>query len=288
MLAHVHEMTAVAKVDATCTTTGTEAYWKCDGCGRLFADADGKQPIDAPVVIPVKAHSWSDWTVTKQPTETEQGEDTRLCAVCGEKETRPIEKLAPAKPEKCDGGDSCPSIKLADVDRSANSWYHEAVDWAYVKGVTTGMTETTFGPNEPCTRAQAVTFLWRANGSPEPTSNKCDFVDVSADMYYYKAVLWAVEKNITNGVDATHFAPDMTCSRAHIVTFLYRAANMPAVKSAAAFTDVPANEWFTDAVAWAAENGITDGVGNNMFAPAKDCVRAEIVTFLYRDQMNKQ
>lgn len=288
VLAHVHEMTAVAKVDATCTTTGTEAYWKCDGCGRLFADADGKQPIDAPVVIPVKAHSWSDWTVTKQPTETEQGEETRLCAVCGEKETRPIEKLAPAKPEKCDGGDSSPSIKLADVDRSANSWYHEAVDWAYVKGVTTGMTETTFGPNEPCTRAQAVTFLWRANGSPEPTSNKCDFVDVSADMYYYKAVLWAVEKNITNGVDATHFAPDMTCSRAHIVTFLYRAANMPAVKSAAAFTDVPANEWFTDAVAWAAENGITDGVGNNMFAPAKDCVRAEIVTFLYRDQMNKQ
>ena len=287
-LAHVHKLTAVAKVDATCTEPGMEAYWKCEGCGKLFADADATKEIEAPAVIAAKGHNWGDWTVTKEATVDAEGEETRTCSVCGEKETRPIDKLEPQKPDKCNGGDDCPSIKLTDVDRTPTSWYHEAVDWAFVKGVTNGTSETTFSPDQACTRAQAVTFLWRANGSPEPTLTKNNFVDVPVDAYYYKAVLWAVENKITNGVDETHFAPEMACSRAHIVTFLYRAAGSPEVQNTKAFSDVPAGEWYANAVAWAAENEITNGVSNDLFAPTKDCTRSEIVTFLYRDEMNKQ
>ena len=188
----------------------------------------------------------------------------------------------PKTPEKCDGGDNCPSKDFTDVDRGPDSWYHEPVDWAVVAKVTNGTSPTTFSPDDGCTRAQAVTMLYRAKGEPAVKATACDFVDVPADAYYYKAVLWAVENGITNGVDATHFNPDDTCTRAHIVTFLFRAENGKAGTDNP-FVDVPAGEWFTDAVLWANAEGITNGVDPTHFAPMSDCTRAQIVTFLYRD-----
>ena len=189
------------------------------------------------------------------------------------------EALYEKKP--CPGDDTCPSKDFVDVDRSEDSWSHEPIDWAVEKGVTNGVDKTHFAPDDSCTRAQAVTFLWRAAGSPEAETTTCDFVDVPQDAYYYKAVLWAVENGITNGVDKTHFDPAATCTRAHIVTFLFRAEKGEA-GSDNPFVDVPADQWYTEAVLWAAANGVTNGVDDTHFAPMTDCTRAQIVTLLYR------
>ena len=141
---------------------------------------------------------------------------------------------------------------------------------------------TTFAPNESCTRAQAVTFLWRAAGSPEPTASEMAFTDVKADSYYYKAVLWAVENGITSGMSDTLFAPNATCSRSQIVTFLYRMEKSPEATAEDPFTDVKAGEFYENAVLWAVENGVTTGATATTFDPAGDCTRGQIVTFLYR------
>ena len=167
------------------------------------------------------------------------------------------------------------------MDRSEESWSHAAIDWAVVQKITSGMDETHFAPDSNCTRAQAVTFLWRAAGSPTPASESCDFVDVAKDAYYYDAVLWAVENDITKGTDATHFSPVDTCTRAHIVTFLFRAEKGEA-GTENPFVDVPDGAWYTEAVLWAVENGVTMGVDDTHFAPMTDCTRAQIVTLLYR------
>ncbi len=188
------------------------------------------------------------------------------------------EELYPTAP--CDGGTNCPSKNFTDVDRTA--YYHLPMDWAVVNRVTTGVTATTFCPNNSCTRAQMVTFLWRAKGSPEPTQQSSQFVDVPAGQYYTKAVLWAVEKGITTGVDATHFMPNNTVTRAQTVTFLWRMQNKPNPTGSASFSDVPANAYYAKAVAWALENNVTTGMGGGVFAPNNDCTRAQIVTFLYR------
>ena len=280
---HVHPLTAVAEVPAACEKTGVKAYWNCETCGKLFSDAEGKTEIAEPETIAALGHDWDAGKVTKAPTTKAEGEMTYTCKRDpGHKKTEPIAKL-----DKCDGGKNCPSIKLTDVDRTPDSWYHEAVDWAYVKGVTKGTSETAFSPDAACTRAQAVTFLWRAMGSPDPKSTKCDFTDVEAGAYYYKAVLWAVEHEITNGVGGNRFDPDGTCNRAQIVTFLWRAENKPAPKGAAKFPDVAAGTWYTDAVAWAVEHKITNGMPDGTFKPNDKCTRAQIVTFLWRDMTNK-
>ena len=153
--------------------------------------------------------------------------------------------------------------------------------WAAAEGITGGTTATTFSPNAPCTRAQIVTFLWRAAGSPEP-ENLSDFSDVSADAYYAKAVAWALENGITGGTGNGMFSPDATCTRSQSVTFLYRAAGSPTASDGIAFGDVTAESYYADAVAWAAQNGITSGIGSGLFGPANECSRAQIVTFLYR------
>ena len=144
------------------------------------------------------------------------------------------------------------------------------------------MTDTLFAPNAGCTRAQAVTFLWRAAGSPEPKSADLPFTDVPADAYYTKAVAWAVENGITKGVSGTLFAPNATCTRAQIVTFLWRAQKSPASGGENPFTDVPADAYYAQAVAWAVENGVAKGVGETAFAPNDNCTRAQIVTLIYR------
>ena len=169
------------------------------------------------------------------------------------------------------------------MDVAVGSFYHEPVVWAVENGITTGTSDTTFNPGGECLRAHVVTFLWRAAGSPEPVSMDNPFVDVRQSDFFYKAVLWAVEEGITNGTDATHFSPSIPCNRATVVTFLYRSLNGPAVDSAEnPFTDVPAGDWFTEAVVWAVKNGITNGISATEFAPAALCSRAQIVTFLYR------
>ena len=168
------------------------------------------------------------------------------------------------------------------TDVKAGAYYEDAVKWAVDKAVTSGKTVTTFAPNESCTRAQAVTFLWRAAGSPEPTASEMTFTDVKADSYYYKAVLWAVENKITSGMSDTLFAPDATCSRSQIVTFLYRMQNSPESKAENPFTEVKADAYYANAVLWAVENGVTTGASATTFDPAGDCTRGQIVTFLYR------
>ena len=161
-----------------------------------------------------------------------------------------------------------------------NAYFYEAVKWAVKNGITTGVGNDLFAPEQPCTRAQIVTFLWRAAGSPEPKAAS-SFADVAAGSYYAKAVAWAVENGITTGTTTSTFSPDATCTRAQAVTFLARALNAKAV-SAAEFSDVPTDSYFADAVAWAAANGVTEGIGGGLFGPDNDCTRGQIVTFLYR------
>lgn len=176
-----------------------------------------------------------------------------------------------------------PEKLFADV--SAEEYYYEAVKWASENGVTGGIGENLFGAKLPCTRAQIVTFLWRAAGSPEP-KGMSGFVDVSADAYYAKAVAWAVEEGIVSGTSATTFSPDAVCTRAQSVAFLYRAFGEK-VNKAAGFSDVSADAYYADAVAWAVENGVASGIGGGLFAPDQDCARGQIVAFLYRAYQNK-
>ena len=171
------------------------------------------------------------------------------------------------------------------ADVATDAYYYDAVKWAVEKGVTNGVSETLFGPDQACTRAQIVTFLWRAAGSPEPKSGS-SFADVAADAYYAKAVAWAVENGITKGTSETTFHPDETCTRAQGVTFLYRALGKLAAAQAG-FTDVAADSYYADAVNWAAENGVTNGISETLFGPDGSCTRAQIVTFLYRAYQGK-
>ena len=178
-----------------------------------------------------------------------------------------------------------PDNSTSFVDVPANAYFADAVKWAVDKGITNGLSDTMFGPYETCTRAQIVTFLWRAAGSPEPKAAS-SFTDVPANAYYAKAVAWAVENGITNGMTATEFAPDATCTRGQSVTFLYRALKGTASGSTN-FTDVASDAFYADAISWAVANNVTNGTSNTTFSPNADCTRAEIVTFLYRAYQGK-
>ena len=166
-------------------------------------------------------------------------------------------------------------------DVSTDAYYYKAVKWAQEKGITDGISNDLFGPKQPCTRGQIVTFLWRAAGSPEPKGTAAGMTDVVPGSYYAKAVAWAVENGITTGTAEGKFSPDATCTRAQAVTFLARAQNATATGKTA-FSDVPADSYFADAVAWAQANGVTTGTSETTFSPDNDCTRAQIVTFLYR------
>ena len=170
-------------------------------------------------------------------------------------------------------------------DVSTSAYYYEAVKWAQEKGITGGIGNGLFGPNQPCTRAQIVTFLWRAAGSPEPKAMS-SFADVSTDAYYAKAVAWAVENGITTGTGDGKFSPDASCNRAQSVTFLFRAIGK-LVDSKAEFSDVLTDSYYANAVAWAVENGVTNGIGDGLFGPDNSCTRAQIVTFLFRAYQGK-
>ena len=177
---------------------------------------------------------------------------------------------------------AAPASENPFTDVPSGAYYEDAVIWAVKKDITSGTSATTFDPSGNCTRAQAVTFLWRAAGSPEPKSAAMPFTDVPAGSYFEKAVLWAVENGITKGTSDTTFSPDASCTRAQIVTFLWRAGGSPAVSGNSAFSDVASDAYYAAAVAWAEKNGVTGGIGGGLFGSDNTCTRAQIVTFIYR------
>ena len=226
-------------------------------------------------------HSFGEWTVTTEPTCTEKGVETRTCE-CGESETREVAALGHdyvnGECSRCDA-----ELESRFEDVLAGDFWFDPVAWAVEKGITTGVDTTHFAPEATSNRAQVVTFLWRAAGSPEPTNTVNPFVDVPEDSFYYKAVLWAVEKGVTTGVSADHFNPSGPCNRAQVVTFLYRAYGQPELENRQnPFTDLDYNAYYMDAVLWAYHMDITGGISATEFAPDQVCNRAQIVTFLYR------
>ena len=175
-----------------------------------------------------------------------------------------------------------PDLPNPFSDLAPSDFCYDAVMWAVGRDITGGIGNDTFGPNLPCTRAQAVTFLWRAAGSPEPETRVMPFTDAPVGSYYYNAVLWAIENGITEGTSDTMFSPDATCSRAQIVTFLWRAGGSPVASGNSAFTDVASDAYYAAAVIWAEKNDVTGGIGGGLFGSNNDCTRGQIVTFIYR------
>ena len=185
-------------------------------------------------------------------------------------------------------GIAMPAAAAAFTDVAPGAWYEEAVNWAVENGITTGVGNGLFAPNNTCTRGQVVTFLWRSQGEPAPEGGNNPFSDVKEGDYFYDAVLWAVENGITTGLSSTTFGPNSPCNRAQVVTFLYRAMNKPEPASSQhPFTDVSSSDYFFAPVLWAVENGITTGLSATSFGPGSPCNRAQIVTFLYRAYESK-
>ena len=243
----------------------------------------GKSYQLSAVKEPANAEGSLTWTSSKPAVAavdnsgkvTAKGEGTATITVtCGTKSAAcTVTVSKPLVPE-------VPGTSFTDVP--AGAYYEEAVGWAVEKGITKGTSDSTFTPDGVCTRAQAVTFLWRAAGSPAAKASALPFADVKAGSYYDDAVRWAVENGVTVGTSATTFSPNATCSRAQIVTFLWRAQKSPAAGSANPFDDVANNAYYTDAVQWAVQKDITKGTGATAFSPDANCIRAQIVTFLYR------
>ena len=271
-LGHTEEI--IPAVQATCTETGLTEGKKCSVCGEILV---------AQEVVPATGHT-EEIIPAVAPTCTETGlTEGKKCAVCGE--ILVAQEEIPAlghewKGTSCTRCDAKRENPFTDVPE--DSFYIDPVLWAVEKGITTGATPTTFDPNGHCQRAAVVTFLWRAAGSPEPQSTNNPFTDVKEGDFFYKAVLWAVENNITNGTTATTFSPFGKCNRAQVVTFLWRAQGSPASSAEVSFTDVQPGQFYSTAVAWAVEKNITNGMGDGTFGINTICNRAQVVTFLYR------
>ena len=280
----VHKLVHVDAVAATCVETGTVEHWHCECCGKNYADeaaAEELETVTAPIDPDNHLHTYNQGH--RAPTATMPGySGDVVCTDCLEIVERG--QILPATGSGHGAGsenadkeeDENPFLDVEDGD-----YFYDAVLWAVENGITTGTSGTTFSPNGICTRAQAVTFLWRVAVSPEPKSSSCAFTDVDPDSYYYKAVLWAVEEGITTGVTETTFAPNEQCTRAQIVTFLWRFAGKPTADTSK-FADVKTDAYYYEAVAWAVEEGITTGIHDAAFAPDCFCTRAQIVTFLFR------
>ena len=240
-----------------------------DGNGKAFAS-------------PAKAAADTAITLTATPNAGYHFKAWRVIlggvTITGNKFTMPAEDVeVQAVFEK-----DAPISKHPFLDVPAGAYYEDAVVWAVGKGITSGTNATTFDPNGTCTRAQAVTFLWRAAGSPTPKTKLMPFPDVPVGSYYWNAVLWAIEQGITEGTSYLTFSPNDSCTRAQIVTFLWRSKGNPAVSGNAPFTDVAPDAYYAAAVTWAEKNGITGGIGNGLFGSNNTCTRAQIVTFIYR------
>ena len=249
-----HEYT-IYVMPPSCTARGyTEHY--CAGCGDRFRTD----------YVPALGHRYDYGVITKEPTWTAMGRMRYTCLGCKETYLEMIPVL---------------SNPFCDVEQDA--FYTTPVLWAAGCGITAGVDETHFAPDQPCTRAQVVTFLWRFAGKPTPESRENPFRDVPAGSYYEQAVLWAFEQGITTGTDAHSFSPDAVCNRAQVVTFLHRFRGCPEPFLTVSFPDVPEDSFYHKAVLWAAEKEITMGMDGGLFRPELTCNRAQIVTFLYRD-----
>ena len=287
----------------TCTEIGWEAYDTCSRCdyttyaereaiGHAWGEpsyewSDDYSSVTATAVCANDpSHILSetvqpDFIIT-QPSTFEQTGSGYYQATF-ENELFQTQKQELVIPEvACAGGDECPSKHFTDMPPITN-YAHIPIDWAFVNHITGGTSATTFSPNATCTRAQFVTFLWRVAGSPEPETAQSPYKDVKAKAWYYKSVLWAVENGITGGTSASTFSPGAICSRAQVVTFLWRYADSPEpTLSENPFEDVKTKAWYCKAVLWAVENGITAGTSETGFSPNGDCTRAQVMTFLYR------
>ena len=243
-------------VAPTCTGAGyiLEACWRC---GREI-----ETPADPPL-----GHAWDGGTVTREPTQSQPGERTYRCTRCGQTRTEEI------------------PFRFDDV-RDESAWYFVPVYWAlrHQPNITSGTSPTLFSPNQKCTRAQIVTFLWRGYVCPKPERTELPFDDVPEDAYYRQAVLWALENRITGGTSPTAFSPNASCTRAQAVTFLWAAAGRPEPEDAAAcpFADIPEDAYYRTAAAWAAEQGVVSGTAPTAFSPDAPCTRAQVVTMLWR------
>ena len=313
-------LTVIPAKAPTSGSAGNIEYWHCTGCGKYYKDAAATQEIAAEdTVLPqLPGLVVGPAADTVRVTETENGS----IAVSPKNPAKGSTVIITVEPDEgyeldeitvtdkagnnlklTDKGDgkysfTMPSGKV-DIDAtfkklvetspfadvSTDAYYYEAVKWAAENNITGGIGNGLFGPDLTCTRGQIVTFLWRAAGSPEPTALST-FTDVAADAYYAKAVAWAVENGVTTGTGDGKFSPDAPCTRGQAVTFLWRALGQ-LTGDTASFADVPADSYFAQAVAWAAANGVTTGVGNNRFAPDALCTRAQIVTFLWRAYQGK-
>ena len=310
---HGDKLKHVVAKDATTSEEGNIEYWYCEACEKYFSDADAKNKItQAQTVIPKRQSSGSNYSYYTIKATAGTGGSISPSGNVSVREGRdqaftitPDKGYAVAN-VKIDGK-SIGAVKSYTfenvrrthtievifmkangnpqtgvfVDVATGSYYEDAVDWAVENGITNGVSSNMFAPDDPCTRAQIVTFLWRAAGSPAPKSMS-SFTDVPADAFYAKAVAWAVENGITSGTGEGKFSPNAICTRAQSVTFLYRASGSPAVSGSAEFSDVSTTAFYADAVAWAAKKGITTGIGGGLFGSDNDCTRSQIVTFLWR------
>ncbi|MBQ3257257.1 MAG: leucine-rich repeat protein [Oscillospiraceae bacterium] len=270
-------ITVLPAVAPTCTETGLTEGKICADCGELLT------PQDA---VPILDHDY----VEVKRTEATCSTSGSLEFVCTrDRNHRYIKFLAPTGVHSYENGfctmcgEEEPAVmENPFTDISEADWYFAPVMWAKAEGVTGGKTATTFAPNEGCTRAQVVTFLWAANGKPMPAAMHNPFTDVPNDAWYANAVLWAVEQGITGGTSPDTFSPDATCTRAQIATFLYAAAGKPEVSGKSSFADVADSDWFAKPVIWAKENEVTGGISPTEFGPNQVCTRAQVVTFLYK------
>ena len=311
---HGDKLKHVVAKDATTSEEGNIEYWYCEACEKYFSDADAKNEItQAQTVIPKRQSSGSNYSYYTIKATAGAGGSISPSGNVSVREGRdqtftitPDKGYAVAN-VKIDGK-SIGAVKSYTfenvsrthtievifmkangnpqtgvfVDVATGSYYEDAVDWAVENGITQGTDDTHFSPDGICTRAQAVTFLWRAAGSPEPETRAMPFTDVPVGSYYYDAVLWAVENGITKGTSDTTFSPNMTCTRAQIVAFLWRSEKSPAAGTANPFADVKSTAYYAVAVLWAVKENITKGTTNTTFSPNADCTRAQIVTFLWR------
>ena len=311
---HGDKLKHVVAKDATTSEEGNIEYWYCEACEKYFSDADAKNEItQAQTVIPKRQSSGSNYSYYTIKATAGAGGSISPSGNVSVREGRdqtftitPDKGYAVAN-VKIDGK-SIGAVKSYTfenvrrthtievifmkangnpqtgvfVDVATGSYYEDAVDWAVENGITKGTDDTHFSPDGICTRAQAVTFLWRTAGSPASKTSAMPFTDVPVGSYYYDAVLWAVENGITKGTSETRFSPDDTCTRAQIVAFLWRSEKSPAAGSRNPFADVKSTAYYADAVLWAVKEDITKGTTNTTFSPDADCTRAQIVTFLWR------
>ncbi len=250
-----HDLVHHEAKPATCTEAGWDTYDTCTRCDYTSYEE-----------IPAPGHDWNEGEVTVAATHQAVGEMRYTCARCQAERKEEIAKLPN------------PFVDVLDGD-----YFFDPVMWALDHQVTAGVDDTHFGPNNDCTREQIVTFLWAANGKPEPAGTESPFSDVASDAWYYKPVMWAVEHGYTSGMGDGSFGVGQACTRAQAMTFLWASKGKPAPSSMESpFGDVSSGDWFCKPILWAAENGITKGIGNGLFGVNHTCTRAQIITFLYK------